>query len=165
MATSISCHCENRWKTQNDVILDMKSYENTLVRLKKKKKRLRQRRFGGTQQEAFLPPVFFLKNFPRKPFFPPHPTYQAVLSPSKESFRRRASALAYLSHHLPEFIAFMVPNTIGFFTSLAEILLVMDEFPLKSLMEISVRCLATSYVSMLKQQVMFPCFCWLTYWF
>jgi hypothetical protein len=76
-------------------------------------------------------------------------TYQAVLTPPKESPGRRASAPAYLSHHLPEFIAFMVPNSIGFFSSLAVILLVMDEFPLKSLMEISVRCLAASYVSML----------------
>jgi hypothetical protein len=43
----------------------------------------------------------------------------------------------------------MVPNSIGFFTLLAVIFLVMDEFPLKSLMGISVRCLAASYVSML----------------
>jgi hypothetical protein len=74
---------------------------------------------------------------------------QAVLSPPMESPRRRASAPAYLSHQLLEFIAFMVPNSIGFFISLAVILLVMDEFPLKSLMGIYVRCLAASYVSML----------------
>ena len=76
-------------------------------------------------------------------------TYQAVLSPPKVYHGKRGSVVANLSHHLPVFIAFMVSNSIGFFTSLAVILLVMDEFPLKSLMEISVRCLAASYVSML----------------
>jgi hypothetical protein len=118
---------------------------------KKKKKKTETSSFwwDSTGSLSSPTPRVLSEKSPTKPFFPPHPTYQAVLSPPIESPRRRASAPAYLSHHLPEFIAFMVPNSIGFFTSLAVILLVMDEFPLKSSMGISVRCLVASYVSML----------------
>jgi hypothetical protein len=46
---------------------------------------------------------------------------------------------ANVSADLQEFIPFLVPNSIGFFASLAVIILVMDEFPLKALMGIAVR--------------------------
>jgi hypothetical protein len=83
-------------------------------------------------------------------------TYQAVLSPPRVYLRRRAVHVN-LSHHLPVFIAFMVPNSIGFFTSLSVILLVMDEFPLKSLMEIS--------CALLGCKLCFHAFFDCTYWF
>jgi hypothetical protein len=76
-------------------------------------------------------------------------TYQAVLNPPEgyftdpEHFDTLGAVIAY---SLLEFIPFIVPNSIGFFVSLAVIVLVMDEFPLKALLGIAVRCMAASYL-------------------
>jgi hypothetical protein len=65
MASSVSCNCENGWKIQNDVVLGKESYENALVRLKKKKK-LKWRRFGGIQQKPFLACLLSATHSPAK---------------------------------------------------------------------------------------------------
>ncbi|XP_062175672.1 ankyrin repeat-containing protein BDA1-like [Alnus glutinosa] len=73
-------------------------------------------------------------------------TYQAILNPPNGIYYGSDYTAANISADLQEFIPFMVPNSIGFFASLAVIILVMDEFPLKALLGIAVRCMAASYV-------------------
>jgi len=73
-------------------------------------------------------------------------TYQAILNPPNGVYIGSDYTAANISANLQEFIPFMVPNSIGFFASLAVIILVMDEFPLKALLGIAVRCMAASYV-------------------
>ncbi|KAE8075917.1 hypothetical protein FH972_014598 [Carpinus fangiana] len=83
-------------------------------------------------------------------------TYQAILNPPGGLFdgtvqnNNTATAKpsedqyfgAYIATDFGNFIPFMVVNTIGFFVSLVVIILVMDEFPLKALLGIAVRCMA-----------------------
>jgi hypothetical protein len=73
-------------------------------------------------------------------------TYQAILSPPNGVYNGDDYSQANLSFNLREFLPFMIPNSIGFFVSLAVIILVMDDFPLKALLGIAVRCLAASYI-------------------
>ncbi|XP_059450796.1 ankyrin repeat-containing protein BDA1-like [Corylus avellana] len=73
-------------------------------------------------------------------------TYQAILDPPNGVYYGEDHVAANISEDLQEFLSFMVPNTIGFFASLAVIILVMDGFPLKALLGIAVRCMAASYV-------------------
>jgi len=73
-------------------------------------------------------------------------TYQAILSPPNGFYNGTDYSAAKISDNLQEFIPFMVPTSIGFFASLAVIILVMDGFPLKALLGIAVRCMAASYI-------------------
>jgi hypothetical protein len=73
-------------------------------------------------------------------------TYQAILSPPNGFYSGTDYSAAKISDNLQEFIPFMVPTSIGFFASLAVIILVMDGFPLKALLGIAVRCMAASYI-------------------
>ncbi|XP_062153418.1 ankyrin repeat-containing protein BDA1-like [Alnus glutinosa] len=73
-------------------------------------------------------------------------TYQAILSPPLGVYNGDDYSQANLSFNLREFLPFMIPNSIGFFVSLAVIILVMDDFPLRALLGIAVRCLAASYI-------------------
>ncbi|KAE8099785.1 hypothetical protein FH972_017739 [Carpinus fangiana] len=73
-------------------------------------------------------------------------TYQAILSPPNGLYIGIDYTAANISAHLQEFLPFMIPNTIGFFASLAVINLVISEFPLKALLGIAVRCMASSYI-------------------
>ncbi|XP_059450792.1 ankyrin repeat-containing protein BDA1-like [Corylus avellana] len=72
-------------------------------------------------------------------------TYQAILSPPGGLYDGDDYTAANISANLRFFLPFMVPNSIGFFASLMVIILVMDDFPLKALMGIAVRCLAAIY--------------------
>jgi hypothetical protein len=73
-------------------------------------------------------------------------TYQTILNPPNGFYYGEDHIAANISENLQEFLPFMVPNSIGFFASLAVIILVMDGFPLKALLGIAVRCMAASYV-------------------
>ena len=77
-------------------------------------------------------------------------TYQAILSPPAGVSSKDNDDLGYYDQGYYEqfldFLPFMVPNSIGFFVSLTVIILAMDEFPLKALLGISVRCMGASYI-------------------
>ncbi|KAE8075675.1 hypothetical protein FH972_014369 [Carpinus fangiana] len=73
-------------------------------------------------------------------------TYQAIRNPPNGIYIGDYSENANIADNLQEFIPFMVPNSIAFFVSLAVIVLFMDEFPLKALLGIAVRCMAASYL-------------------
>ena len=73
-------------------------------------------------------------------------TYQNMLTPPNGFHEGEDHIAANISENLQEFLPFMIPNSIGFFASLAVIILVMDGFPLKALVGIAVRCMAASYV-------------------
>ncbi|XP_059450799.1 uncharacterized protein LOC132181565 [Corylus avellana] len=73
-------------------------------------------------------------------------TYQSLLSPPAGLYNGDDFSAANISFNLREFLPFMVPNSVGFFVSLAVIILVMDGFPLKALLGIAVRCMAAGHL-------------------
>ncbi|WCJ25915.1 Ankyrin repeat family protein [Euphorbia peplus] len=76
-------------------------------------------------------------------------TFQPILNPPGGIYvdEEKFESYANIADNPIDFFVFMVPNTIGFFASLAVIIMMIHKFPLSSLLGLAARCMAASYIA------------------